>query len=381
MVGQGQFTRKDFLDAIFAQYYREHRGFIIVRVAKSHESKVSTRYFPNIDVLGREVYGDDCDVYFGICPRERMKPEKEHVKFILAIWGDIEIGSDAPDKARQFYPGPEQAAQAIRDFPFPPSITVNSGRGLHLYWLLDRVTEVADPVAVEETIRKVQAQLNCRMNPSLDALMRLPDTFDNKLAGALSPCRVKFINVNFRYSLEDFRRMTEAGVATLKKTHMRFEAETLTGPHLAEIGRPEATSTVSTRIPDKLETVGDQATVTAGHDVRSKRLAETSFATENVAESTQRGAHTATSTNVLPTTFLGQTSPVPELYADAGTTQDVFFSRLIAKGTIVEIALKKTDEIMKGKIEWVGREWLGVRDGAHCYAIPVGSISFIRHKE
>ncbi len=72
-----KFTRKDFLEAIFSPYYKEHRGFILVKSVKRGDPKMSTRYFPNIEILAKEHYGEERDVYFGICPRERMKAEKE----------------------------------------------------------------------------------------------------------------------------------------------------------------------------------------------------------------------------------------------------------------------------------------------------------------
>jgi len=80
-----KFTRKDFLEALFADYYKEHRGFILVKSLKRGDPKTSTRYFPNIEILAKEHYGEERDVYFGICPRERMKAEKEHIHYLVAL--------------------------------------------------------------------------------------------------------------------------------------------------------------------------------------------------------------------------------------------------------------------------------------------------------
>ncbi len=383
MVGQSQFTRKDFLDAIFSQYYREHRGFILVKVVKSEEAKVATRYFPNIEVLGREIYGEDSDVYFGICPRERMKPEKEHVKFILALWGDIDIGPEAHEKGQQFYRGPEEAAKAIRDFPLPPSITVDSGHGLHLYWLLDRAIEATEPAAIEEVISKVQAGLKCRMNANLDALMRLPDTYNNKVMGSSRLCSVKFINVNFRYALGDFKHIAQATGTSSAHTLRRFEPETLIDEQMGGSSTPERPTVLPSQKIRTIAPPSDQPRNSTGYQAESPDLLETSIPPENLVEVPQTLTRTQAPPDFGVYTLTKESRPAQKASENAfGTEKNQgLFSHLISDGTVVEIAFNKTDQVMKCKIEWVSREWIGVREGSDCYAIPINSILFIRYKE
>ena len=108
-----KFTRKDFLEALFSDYYREHRGFIMVRSVRRGDPKMSTRYFPNIEILAKEHYGEERDVYFGICPRERMKAEKEHIHYLVSLWADLDIGADGHEGKKVYFEGPQQAARAI----------------------------------------------------------------------------------------------------------------------------------------------------------------------------------------------------------------------------------------------------------------------------
>ncbi|MGB9617019.1 MAG: hypothetical protein ACPL7J_06820, partial [Desulfomonilaceae bacterium] len=376
MIGQGQFTRKDFLDALFAQYYREHRGFILVRTLQPDESKVATRYFPNIEVLGRELYGEDVDVYFGVCPRERMKPEKEHVKFILALWADIDIGPDAHKKGESFFAGPEEAAMAIRDFPLPPSITVDSGHGLHLYWLLDKATEVANPAATEEIIRKVQRQLNCKMNPNLDAVMRLPDTFNNKILASSVPCAVKFINVNFRYSLDDFKDVTADARPSVKKSPMRFEPEPLTG-HPMGAGGLDAAVDSSRATPSRPKAIADVASANpASPHVAAVDLADGRLDRESHAEPASPAPTKIVASPPGPSSGRDQSILDREM-TGGPMAQEKLFARLIAQGTMVELVVKGSDAVIRGKIEWVGREWLGLVERDARYAIPVTAISFV----
>ncbi len=202
-----RFSRKDFLDALFADYYREHRGFTLVKSFKRGDAKMSTRYFPNIDILAKEQYGEDRDVYFGICPRERMKAEKEHVRYIVAFWADLDIGSEGHEEKHKFFEGPREAAKAIRSFPRAPSIIVESGRGAHLYWLLREVTEVSDHEKFESILAKINDFLQCDTEVSLDTVFRLPETMNTKIPARPVNCEVKFINSNFRYAVEDFENL------------------------------------------------------------------------------------------------------------------------------------------------------------------------------
>ncbi len=378
MVGQGQFTRKDFLDALFAQYYREHRGFILVRTVKADEAKIATRYFPNIEVLGRELYGEDADVYFGVCPRERMKPEKEHVKFILALWADIDIGPEAHKKGEPFFAGPEDAAMAIRGFPLPPSITVDSGHGLHLYWLLDKATEVAEPAATEEIIRKVHRQLNCRMLPDLDAMMRLPDTFNNKIPASPLPCNVKFINVNFRYSLADFEEVVAEARPSIKKSPMTFEPRPFSGPPTT-VSDVDAAADSPQRTPDRPQMAADAPSATPATHIVEAYLTHARIGREPHAELPSA----APEIGIAPKPGSWPEPDQSILNSDtagAPIAQEKVFAKLVAQGVIVELVLKGSDDVIRGKIEWVGREWLGIIDRDARYAIPVASVSFVRYK-
>ena len=48
-----EYTRKDFLEALFQRYFTKREGFILVRAVRHLDHKISTRFFPNIE-LARE---------------------------------------------------------------------------------------------------------------------------------------------------------------------------------------------------------------------------------------------------------------------------------------------------------------------------------------
>ena len=83
-----------------------------------------------------------------------MKPDKRHIRYLVALWAGMDLTSEGYSGRNRFFFGHAQAAKAIRSFPLPPSIIVESGWGVHLYWLLKQVTEMRDPAPVEAISEK-----------------------------------------------------------------------------------------------------------------------------------------------------------------------------------------------------------------------------------
>ena len=98
----------------------------------------------------------------------------------------------------------EQAAAAIRAFPREPSIIVNSGRGRHLYWLLDSPREIVDPKHFEKVLSTICLRLGCMPLTAPDTELRLPGTLNNKIARKPVRCNVEALKPSLRYNLEDF---------------------------------------------------------------------------------------------------------------------------------------------------------------------------------
>ncbi len=201
-------TRKDFLEALFSDYFKFREGFIMVKIVKNYDHKTSIRYFPNVEILSREEYPADSQVFFGVCPRESMKPDKSHVKYMAAIWAGLDLGPDGYSGKNVYFFGQPQAAKAVRSFPLPPSIIVESGWGLHLYWLLNEATPVEDVEAMEGLLAKINSYFQCKSNVGMDSMLRLPDTLNGKVGSHVVDCRVKYINRDFRYDLSDFQNLS-----------------------------------------------------------------------------------------------------------------------------------------------------------------------------
>ncbi len=201
----GNFTRKEFLEALFQPYYREYGGFITVRSSNRLDLKTSTRYFPTTDSLAREHYSQEQNVFFGVCPREKMKPGKEHVRYLTAIWAGVDIGPDGYCGKEKYFANERQAMMAVKTFELPPSIVVQSGRGMHLYWLLDKVAEIQDPESLEKLLQGISGYFQCNNPAHIDTMLRLPGTINFKNPNQPVECYVDHIDTKFRYSLNDFQ--------------------------------------------------------------------------------------------------------------------------------------------------------------------------------
>jgi hypothetical protein len=379
-----KFSRKDFLEALFVDYYKEHRGFTLVKSFKRGDAKMSTRYFPNIDILAKEQYGEDRDVFFGVCPRERMKAEKEHIRYIVALWADLDIGRDGHEEKQRFFEGPREAAKAIRSFPRAPSIIVESGRGAHLYWLLRQVTEVTDPERVEAIIKKISHFLLCDTEAGLDAVLRLPETVNTKIPSAPMDCEVKFINNNFRYALEDFETLGQR-IVPPQPSFSAAEARQGGSP-----GKPAAAKQAPSQpafspteiqppsLDDSLvldETIIDELI----DDISMTATEITDVAASSRLSSPVAPVHQAPTSSGLVSTVSSVVTPGRSVSAPAAPTTGVL-ERLLSSGTEVEIALMASEQTIKGILNWSENGLIGVEVGDHIYTIPLSSISFIKSR-
>ncbi|MDQ7783604.1 MAG: hypothetical protein RDU20_12040 [Desulfomonilaceae bacterium] len=237
-------SRKDFLDALFLSYMKNCGGFIMVRSVSPNELKTSTRYFPNTETLSREQYADDYNVFFGVCPRQRMKPGKEHIRHITAVWAGLDIGPDGYSGKERHFASEKQALAALKDFPLEPSIVVRSGRGMHLYWLLDNLEPVTDTDVdrVEKTLRRISDYFQCKPEVGIDGVLRLPGTANAKDPVQTKPCYVEHMDATRRYGLEDFQSLDLRIFIPSKRPPKPFQLPPLPQPRVRVIRNPESWS-------------------------------------------------------------------------------------------------------------------------------------------
>jgi P4 family phage/plasmid primase-like protien len=119
-------------------------------------------------------------IYFGVATRRdgAVSGNKTTVLQAPALWVDI-------DCAKQGLKG-QDTIDALEFLPFPPSIIVNSGGGLHAYWQLEEPVDVGGPELygpVEALCRRLALILagdtSCA---EIARILRLPGTLNSKTA-------------------------------------------------------------------------------------------------------------------------------------------------------------------------------------------------------
>ena len=97
------------------------------------------------------------DVYVGLCPLWRVPPQgdeasasetgrkrkpvsrgtEDDVGAVVCLWADVDVsGAAHKSKGKVYPPNRDEARKVLHRLGIPPSFTVDSGYGLHGYWLL-----------------------------------------------------------------------------------------------------------------------------------------------------------------------------------------------------------------------------------------------------
>lgn len=202
-----KFNRMDFLEALFDGYYRKSGKFIIVKTATDPAKAGEVRYFPGYEKLANAKFADNTHVFFGVCPREKMKPEKEHIRYVTALWAGLDIGANGFSGSQNYFSSAVELTEAILEFPLRPSILVRSGQGAHLYWLLHDVMELARPEALEGLLNLMNRSLRCETRVGADSFMRLPGTANPRYEKPHNECYVEFLDPDLRYGANDFKNL------------------------------------------------------------------------------------------------------------------------------------------------------------------------------
>lgn len=183
----------DFLKVLFSDL---NGGFIEVRAFHCSTKQPFQQFYCTIEEINVEQLSKDHDVYFGVCPRQVREGNKSAVKYVSALWADLDF--------KDYKGGREEAEARMNLFPFPPSIVVETGNGLHCYWRLREPIAVND-VPVERYLKAIIEYLGA--DPAcaeLARVMRLPGTINHKDLNNLKQIKVLTIEPQCQYNLSDF---------------------------------------------------------------------------------------------------------------------------------------------------------------------------------
>lgn len=161
-----------------------------------------SRWYSSFDAVDADVLcHEHRDVYTGVslAPKTGVRLTahnrlREHqVAGIPAFWADIDVSHPVHKRESQLPPTPELALEALAALPFEPTIIIDSGHGLQLWWLLEEPWLFDTPEERELARRASQWWHSLIKDPfqhkgwivdstfDLSRVMRLPGTWNNKI--------------------------------------------------------------------------------------------------------------------------------------------------------------------------------------------------------
>jgi hypothetical protein len=155
-----------------------------------------------INAFAARAIADNFDAYFGVCLQKRATAGRGNVDSVVAIpglWADIDFTKLAdPDRKTppKAYPPRDVVELVLQKLPLAPTIVVESGGGLHIYWLFARpliVAGDADRDRAGAACKALQSRLRAMLlkaggyaldsTHDLARVLRLPGTPHSKRGG------------------------------------------------------------------------------------------------------------------------------------------------------------------------------------------------------
>ena len=155
-------------------------------------------HFENVTTDMRFHEREDVYTGVGLAPKDALRlPSSKRLKEwevagIAAFWADIDVAHPVHKKSEHLPPSIERALEVIAKLPFTPTIVVDSGHGLQLWWVFQEPWIFADEDERESARRvcqwwhKMLKDLFKAHGWTVDStfdlarVMRLPGTWNNK---------------------------------------------------------------------------------------------------------------------------------------------------------------------------------------------------------
>lgn len=150
------------------------------------------------------------NTYFGVGTRVNDDGSKTGILQIPALWVDVDMEGFSEEKKNEI-------RQRYQDFPLKPFFLLNSGGGLHIYWLLKVPASKEEIPQVENLLKRLASYFNGDMG-STDAsrILRIPKTLNYKY----TPPRevtIESFKLENEYNLDDFDFLSIAETEEIEK--------------------------------------------------------------------------------------------------------------------------------------------------------------------
>ena len=161
-------------------------GHYCVFASRTSDDRRTQKFYDSVDKVidaAENLDAEGYDAYYALATFNEAGSRKvDNVKHLNALFLDLDCGA-SKDYATQ-----ADAISALRAFcgklSLPKPVMVNSGRGVHVYWMLDAPVCLDDWLSVAERLKKLCADHGLLADPAVTAdaarVLRIPTTHNHK---------------------------------------------------------------------------------------------------------------------------------------------------------------------------------------------------------
>lgn len=163
-----------------------NEGMYCVFGIRASDNAPVQKFYPSIDVAAqaaKQLNANGYNAYFALATFTSGGNRRvDNIKSIKSLFLDLDCGEKKP------YPTKKAAVVALQNFckelNLPKPILVDSGRGVHVYWVLEEPVSYAEWLPVSEQLKEVTKQLGLIADPAVTAdgarILRVPETNNYK---------------------------------------------------------------------------------------------------------------------------------------------------------------------------------------------------------
>jgi hypothetical protein len=165
------------------------------------------KLWPEIADLSNRGY----HIHFTVVPRRRKSQGKKehplpHSPIISCVWADLDVGKDKP------YATTADALRRVQKLEPPPNIIVESGTGVHAYYLLEATMKIS-PDRLDGLLKAPTKLLKGDKGAArAGRLMRVPNTINWKAEANKKPAKVHYFSKT-GYRLRDLEAQWKVGAS------------------------------------------------------------------------------------------------------------------------------------------------------------------------
>jgi DNA primase len=192
--------------AIFLKEALPESGSYCVFASNTSADRRSQQFFDSVDDVvdvAQDLDTKGYDVYFALASFKEAKSRKvDNVQHLKSFFLDLDCGP-----SKDFVSQTEALAQLkmfCKQLQLPRPLLINSGRGIHVYWVLSEAVPLDDWLPVALRLKQLCAENNFLADPAVTAdaarVLRIPRTHNYKPE---IPAEVDFVGTHLP-TLVDF---------------------------------------------------------------------------------------------------------------------------------------------------------------------------------